>query len=86
LLNTKLKEKLVFEEIEVYSNDQGKAEHVHINNEKSVEDIHASFEVFTNNVEGIFGSIESNYALGIEEVRKFAKKNPKRDGFNWCYY
>ena len=71
---SRLKEKLVFEEIEVYGNDQGKAEHVHFNNEKSVEDIHESFEVFTNNVEGIFGNLENNYALGIQEVRKFAKK------------
>lgn len=71
---SQLKEKLVFEKIEVYSNDQGKAEHVHFNNEKSVEDIHESFEGLTKNVESIFGNVEGNHVLGIEEVRKFAKK------------
>ena len=71
---SKLKEKLVFEKIEVYSNDQGKAEYVHFNNEKSVDDIKESFEVFTKDVENIFSNLEGNNVLAIEEIRKFAKK------------
>jgi HD-GYP domain-containing protein (c-di-GMP phosphodiesterase class II) len=70
----KLKEKLIFEKIEVYGNDQGKAEHISLNNEKSVEDIQESFEVLTKNVENIFGSLEGNSALDMEEIRAFAKK------------
>ncbi|MBC8061213.1 MAG: HD-GYP domain-containing protein [Clostridiaceae bacterium] len=70
----KLKEKLFFDKVEVYSNDKGEAGHVHFNNEKSIEDIQGSFEVLSKNVEGIFDNLEGNYVLGMQEVRAFAKK------------
>jgi len=58
----------------VYSNAQGEAEHVSFNSEKSVEDIHESFDMLTKNVESIFSNLENNYQLGMDKVREFAKK------------
>jgi len=71
---SRLKEKLIFDEVEVYSDTQGRVQQVTFNNEKSVENIHESFELLTKNVEGIFNNLNNNYQLGMQRVRIFAKK------------
>ncbi len=69
-----LKQKFIFEKIEVYTNDEGAPEHVAIFKEKTVEDIAISFDEFSINVKNIFGNLFSDPTNTMKEVRVFVSK------------
>jgi HD-GYP domain-containing protein (c-di-GMP phosphodiesterase class II) len=70
----KLKQKLVFEKIEIYSNDEGKPAQVPVVNRKSVEDIRESFEQLSLNAEDILANLGNDNFEGMKDIRSFSKK------------
>ncbi len=70
----RLKSQYIFEQIEVFSDEDGEINFVKVIKEKTVEEIEQTFKELTFNVEGIFESINTEGLTDIDEVEKFAKK------------
>ena len=70
----RLKDKFIFENIEVFTEEDGKIDFLELVKEKTVEEIEQTFKQLSFNVEIMFESISIKGITDLEEVQQFAKK------------
>jgi len=70
----RLKDKFILDNIEVYTEEDGKIDFLELVKEKTVEEIEQTFKELTFNVEGMFDRISTKGITDFEEIRKFAEK------------
>lgn len=69
-----LKRKYIFQNIEVYSTDDGVPQQVPVIKKKTIEDIELSFDEFSIDAKYIFDNLFVNYINSMDEIRMFVKK------------
>lgn len=70
----RLKDKYILDNIEVFTEEDGKIDFLELVKEKTVEEIEQTFKELSFNVQGMFESIDIKGITDLEEVQQFAKK------------
>jgi len=70
----RLKDKFIFDNIEVYTEEDGKIDFLELVKEKTVEEIEQTFKELSFDVEGVFKNISVKGITDLEEIQQFAKK------------
>ncbi|MBC8060079.1 MAG: HD-GYP domain-containing protein [Clostridiaceae bacterium] len=70
----RLKSKYIYDNIEVFTEEDGEIDFIGLVKEKTVEEIEQTFKALSFNVESIFESISIKGIADIEEIQQFAKK------------